>query len=103
MGFASDPSLAQEDFYASLAKIQGIVSKPILSQEELDLLDGKAGQVSVSGLMLWKSTRMESQHNPITGQDIRPFEDINVFLSILSGQMCKYIKRIQKISEDWNT
>lgn len=31
----------KEDFYASLAKIQGIVSKPILSQEELDLLDGK--------------------------------------------------------------
>ena len=33
---------AQEDFYTSLAKIQSIVSKPILSQEELDLLDGKA-------------------------------------------------------------
>lgn len=31
----------KENFYTSLAKIQSIVSKPILSQEELDLLDGQ--------------------------------------------------------------
>ncbi|CAJ1432023.1 unnamed protein product [Effrenium voratum] len=31
----------KEDFYTALAKIKGVVSKPILTEEELDLLDGK--------------------------------------------------------------
>ncbi|CAK9030890.1 unnamed protein product [Durusdinium trenchii] len=31
----------KEDFYAALAKIKAIVSKPILTQEELDLVDAK--------------------------------------------------------------
>ena len=64
----------QEDFYASLAKIQGIVSKPILSQEELDLLDGKAGQVFLDwcydNLHGWTCNTTWSQ------------EDITVFLII---------------------
>ena len=101
LGFASDPSCAgrllcfagEDPSYSVKANIESRGAGSF----------GRQGRSSVSGLMLWKSTRMESQHNPITGQDIRPFEDINVFLSILSGQMCKYIKRIQKISEDWNT
>ena len=33
----------QDDFYSALSKIKGIVSKPILTEEELDLLDSKAG------------------------------------------------------------
>ncbi|CAE7376939.1 DNAJ1 [Symbiodinium natans] len=31
----------KDDFYSALSKIKGIVSKPILTEEELDLLDSK--------------------------------------------------------------
>ena len=33
----------KDDFYGALTKIKGIVAKPILTEEELDLLDSKAG------------------------------------------------------------
>lgn len=53
IGFGSDfltycNSPPQEDFYAALAKIKAIVSKPILTQEELDLVDAKVGSVGVT-------------------------------------------------------
>ncbi|CAE7201676.1 unnamed protein product [Symbiodinium sp. CCMP2592] len=33
----------KDDFYSALTKIKSIVAKPILTEEELDLLDSKAG------------------------------------------------------------
>ena len=43
----------QDDFYSALSKIKGIVAKPILTEEELDLLDSKAGaQTNANDLVL---------------------------------------------------